>query len=344
MKMRKSINEVIKISTFIQDFVSLNLHVSEDEDTELGDFIPSEDNIENMIVDKSLKSCLIRLLNESHLTEKEKTIIVLRYGLNGHDPVPAELIGKKFNITKQRVMQIETIAFRKIRKSPFLKYVEVYIDENKVYLSRNKPKEEVKKVKKTVIEEVNESNKGNRELEKLINSLPEDVKAFYIESYLTIIEMLVISCKLDLIKLDIEELLSNTNMTKEDIKSIQKSAISKLKSNSGTLSTFFNKEIELLEKSEKKEKTLGINVICNILKCTKEEFFELFSKLDNKDKNLIMCYCGPNFDQNNFRTYPSEKLYRFNGVLIPQMERMLNAMRNLGCAELPKMMSKKIPR
>ncbi len=329
MKMNKSINEVVIISHFLQDFISLNIHISEDEDSELGDFIQSEDNIEESLVEKSLKSTLMELLNKSNLSENEKKVLMLKYGLENGEPVSMDLIGRKLKVSRQRIMQIENIALRKIRKSPYLKYVEVYIDENKDCLLAVKPKEEPKKIKKNIVEEVNAVNEDNKEVEKLINGLPNDVKKYFIESNLTVLEILVISCKLDLIRLDIEQLLSNTKVTTSDIKNIQNSAIAKLKTNTGHLSSFFNKEIELLEREEKKVKEPGIVVICKILNCSREEFMQIFERLEIRDKNLILRYCGPKFDQNNFNGYPSEKFYKFNEVLIPQMERMLKAIRNL---------------
>ena len=98
---------------------SLDQPVLEDEDTSLIDFVVDEDSIEgkeyNSVLDEGAEEYLINFAM-SHLTSREQRIIELRLGLKDGKSRTLEEIGKEFNITRERVRQIEVKALRKLRK------------------------------------------------------------------------------------------------------------------------------------------------------------------------------------------------------------------------------------
>jgi RNA polymerase primary sigma factor len=107
----KQVKEVLEI---VKADVSLNSHVGGEEETELGDFFadgmaedPSDATIYN-IASQGLDTVL------SSLSERERGVIVLRYGLNGDSPATLEEIGRVFGVTRERVRQIETATIRKL--------------------------------------------------------------------------------------------------------------------------------------------------------------------------------------------------------------------------------------
>lgn len=97
--------------------ISLNSVINIDSDenyAELQDYIPCDDSIEDVVISQDLKMQITNLLNV--LTPKEKEILKLRYGLNGEEPLTLEAIGNKYNLTRERIRQIENKALNKIRR------------------------------------------------------------------------------------------------------------------------------------------------------------------------------------------------------------------------------------
>ena len=123
-----SVNQVNKIHQLQVDTVSLNKIVNEDGDTELGDLIVDEDTENYYHNSSSLKSDIVELLNSCNLNPREVEVLVLRYGLSGDLPMTLGAIGEKFNVTRERVRQIEARALKKIRLSKQVKKLAVYMD------------------------------------------------------------------------------------------------------------------------------------------------------------------------------------------------------------------------
>ena len=106
------VREILKIS---QEPVSLETPIGEEEDSHLGDFIPDD----NMPVPADaaaftlLKEQLVEVLDT--LTECEKKVLTLRFGLEDGRARTLEEVGKEFNVTRERIRQIEAKALRKLR-------------------------------------------------------------------------------------------------------------------------------------------------------------------------------------------------------------------------------------
>lgn len=106
------VQEIIKIA---QDPVSLETPIGEEEDSHLGDFIP--DDTAPAPAEAAFSALQREQLMEvlDTLTEREKMVLCLRYGLDGNRSYTLEEVGEKFNVTRERIRQIEAKALRKLR-------------------------------------------------------------------------------------------------------------------------------------------------------------------------------------------------------------------------------------
>ena len=106
------VREILKIS---QEPVSLETPIGEEEDSHLGDFI-QDDNVP-VPADAATFTLLKEQLDEvlSTLTEREQKVLILRFGLEDGRARTLEEVGKEFNVTRERIRQIEAKALRKLR-------------------------------------------------------------------------------------------------------------------------------------------------------------------------------------------------------------------------------------
>ena len=106
------VREILKIS---QEPVSLETPIGEEEDSHLGDFI--QDESIPTPVEATNQTLLHEQLDEvvSTLTEREQRVIKLRFGWDDGRPRTLEEVGKEFNVTRERIRQIEAKALRKLR-------------------------------------------------------------------------------------------------------------------------------------------------------------------------------------------------------------------------------------
>ena len=120
------VREIRKIS---QDPVSLETPIGEEEDSHLGDFI-QDDNVE-VPADAATYTLLHEQLMEvlSTLTEREQKVLRLRFGLDDGRPRTLEEVGRQFNVTRERIRQIEAKALRKLRHPSRSKVLKDYLDE-----------------------------------------------------------------------------------------------------------------------------------------------------------------------------------------------------------------------
>ena len=127
MKMtEEDVREIMKIS---QDPVSLETPIGEEEDSHLGDFI--QDNNVEVPADAATYTLLHEQLMDvlSTLTEREQKVLRLRFGLDDGRPRTLEEVGRQFNVTRERIRQIEAKALRKLRHPSRSKILKDYLDE-----------------------------------------------------------------------------------------------------------------------------------------------------------------------------------------------------------------------
>ncbi len=122
------VERVREIMRIAQDPVSLETPIGEEEDSHLGDFIPDEDapapaEAASLIL---LKEQINQVL--STLTEREEKVLRLRFGLEDGRSRTLEEVGKQFNVTRERIRQIEAKALRKLRHPNRSNKVRDYLD------------------------------------------------------------------------------------------------------------------------------------------------------------------------------------------------------------------------
>ena len=120
------VREIMKIS---QDPVSLETPIGEEEDSHLGDFI--QDNNVEVPADAATYTLLHEQLMDvlSTLTEREQKVLRLRFGLDDGRPRTLEEVGRQFNVTRERIRQIEAKALRKLLHPSRSKILKDYLDE-----------------------------------------------------------------------------------------------------------------------------------------------------------------------------------------------------------------------
>ena len=106
------IDEILKTS---RDPVSLDSPIGEEEDSQLGDFIKDESSLSPM--DSASFSMLKEELDTAmdSLTDRERKVIRLRFGLDDGKTRTLEEVGREFDVTRERIRQIEAKALRKLR-------------------------------------------------------------------------------------------------------------------------------------------------------------------------------------------------------------------------------------
>ena len=120
------VREIMKIA---QDPVSLETPIGEEEDSHLGDFI--QDNNVEVPADAATYTLLHEQLMDvlSTLTDREQKVLRLRFGLDDGRPRTLEEVGRQFNVTRERIRQIEAKALRKLRHPSRSKILKDYLDE-----------------------------------------------------------------------------------------------------------------------------------------------------------------------------------------------------------------------
>lgn len=121
----EKVREIMKIS---QDPVSLETPVGEEEDSHIGDFIPDDDAPapSDSAASILLREQLMEVLET--LTLREQKVLKLRFGLEDGRQRTLEEVGREFNVTRERIRQIEAKALRKLRHPSRSKKLRDYID------------------------------------------------------------------------------------------------------------------------------------------------------------------------------------------------------------------------
>ena len=127
-ELNMSVDKVREISKISQEPVSLETPIGEEEDSHLGDFIPDDDapapsDAASFVL---LKEQLVDVLKT--LTPREEKVLRLRFGLDDGRQRTLEEVGKEFNVTRERIRQIEAKALRKLRHPSRSKKLKDYLD------------------------------------------------------------------------------------------------------------------------------------------------------------------------------------------------------------------------
>ena len=127
-EMEIPVEKVIEIQKIAQDPVSLETPIGEEEDSHLGDFIPDDDS---PAPSESAAYVLLREQLEevmNTLTPREEKVLKLRFGLEDGKARTLEEVGKEFQVTRERIRQIEAKALRKLRHPSRSKKLKDYMN------------------------------------------------------------------------------------------------------------------------------------------------------------------------------------------------------------------------
>ena len=128
-EMEIPVEKVMEIQKIAQDPVSLETPIGEEDDSHLGDFIPDDESPAPH--DSAAYTLLKEQLEEvmSTLTPREAKVLKLRFGLEDGKARTLEEVGKEFQVTRERIRQIEAKALRKLRHPSRSKKLRDYLDE-----------------------------------------------------------------------------------------------------------------------------------------------------------------------------------------------------------------------
>lgn len=127
-QMGMSVEKVREIMKVAQEPVSLETPIGEEEDSHLGDFIPDDEA--PAPADAASHTMLREQLGDvlKSLTPREEKVLRLRFGLDDGRPRTLEEVGKEFNVTRERIRQIEAKALRKLRHPSRSKKLKDFLD------------------------------------------------------------------------------------------------------------------------------------------------------------------------------------------------------------------------
>jgi RNA polymerase nonessential primary-like sigma factor len=122
-----SVDQVREVLLKVPRAVSLETKVGKEKDTELGDLLETEDlSPEDLLMRESLRKDLLLLIAD--LTERERDVIQMRFGLNSGQPYSLAEIGRALELSRERVRQIEAKALQKLRQPKRRNQVRDYLE------------------------------------------------------------------------------------------------------------------------------------------------------------------------------------------------------------------------
>jgi len=130
-KMEMTVGKILNIQRISKEPISLESRIGEEEDSSIGDFISDTGTLnphESMLKDLSLQALNELLVT---LTDREEKVLRLRYGLLDGRSYTLEEVGREFNVTRERIRQIEAKALRKLRHPTRQKKLRDFFHENK---------------------------------------------------------------------------------------------------------------------------------------------------------------------------------------------------------------------
>jgi RNA polymerase primary sigma factor len=127
-KMDLPVDKVRKVLRIAKEPISLETPIGEDEDSSLGDFIPDTTSLSpaESTVNKNLGSTTRKVL--ATLTPREEKVLRMRFGIGEKSDHTLEEVGQDFDVTRERIRQIEAKALRKLRHPSRAKLLKTFVD------------------------------------------------------------------------------------------------------------------------------------------------------------------------------------------------------------------------
>ncbi|MDO5003134.1 MAG: sigma-70 family RNA polymerase sigma factor [bacterium] len=314
-EMGLSIPKVEKLDNLQIDTISMNELKGYDKDTELESLIPSsKENPEDVVIAGTMQLEVRKLLEECNLKPREIEVLMMRFGFDDKKPMTLEKIGKKFNISRGWVHQIEKSALTKLRCSKNIKKFAEYMynpDESleNIQLFRKEYRESGNKFKTLKITSKEEVlTPKNKKEDKLASRKHQAMKKSLSNSNNNIKEE------------------SEKFETKEDTISNQEKQEEKLPTKEINEKRSY---LATLEKGEKENMARKYQTIYEYLNdYTKEQIDEMLEKLSDEEKALVLARYGEDLNNPVFGKLSKQQRDRFYGALVPKMKKLLSNSNN----------------
>ena len=119
-------DQVLEVMQMSREVSSLDAPVGAEEDSSFGDFIESDlQKPDEVVMDEALKESVRKILDT--LPERERGIIALRFGLEGKKPMSLKEVGELYNLTKERIRQIEKKVLGQLSEDSIVQDLKAYI-------------------------------------------------------------------------------------------------------------------------------------------------------------------------------------------------------------------------
>lgn len=128
MMLGKSVDKIRELESLKNDTVSINALVGKDNDTELGEFLSTSESIEDEVIDSFLPEQIMDLLKKSKLSEREKDVLLSRFGIGRSHVWQLKELSKKYGVSKAWIGQVELNALEKLRRLKSIEQFSVYMD------------------------------------------------------------------------------------------------------------------------------------------------------------------------------------------------------------------------
>lgn len=118
------------VTSYHQDVVSLSTPIGEEQDSTIGDFIADDNmSIEDYADYIDLKETIKSILNSDAFNDRERGIVIKRFGLDGGSSMTLEQVGALYGVTRERIRQIECKAIRKLRHPSRARLLKGYLEK-----------------------------------------------------------------------------------------------------------------------------------------------------------------------------------------------------------------------
>ena len=339
--------KIEQLEILTEDTISLNQNIGEEEDTELGDVIASDEiGIDEEVMNKQMRIDINQAFIDCGLSDREINIISLRFGLNDGVEKTLEEVGSIYNITRERVRQIEAKILRKLKTNHKTRHLISYLKDGDEDARVNK------KMPSFYVDRV-----GTIQALSLTNNIPSTVTSYLLKCGLTTNEIKIL-CYLVGIpngsQLTVTEVGRIMNVSNDYISKTAITACRKLKpynEKDTFLNYVYNAHLNYFVKlilkvlyvnknndDEIKEQYEGI---VTPQKISFYQYFEKYSKSDldtiieslsDSDKDFIRLRFGDNFDEPFTRNLSRSQHNYLYGTVIPKIRReliCLNEIKNL---------------
>ena len=136
MMLGKSVDKIRELESLKNDTVSINALVGKDNDTELGEFLSTSESIEDEVIDSFLPEQIMELLKKSKLSEREKDVLLSRFGIGRSHVWQLKELSKKYGVSKAWIGQVELNALEKLRHLKSIEQFSVYMDNPDLALKK----------------------------------------------------------------------------------------------------------------------------------------------------------------------------------------------------------------